>query len=268
MSWPEVVLERLGFDPRRKKGPNWFRVCPAHDDHRPSLTAWLTPGGDKLILRCWTGCDTRTVLKVLGVRMGQLNLECYERDQGYGVKEVVRPKRLVATYDYLDEEGRILYSVNRYEPKDFRQWHTDSAGRVVWGLPEGRRVLFGTFELALRPRECVWVAEGERKALLLQKVGLLGVSAVGGTGMGWADCYARQLAGRSVAVVPDNDAAGLKHAERVAGSLMRWGAASVRFAEVPGLPEKGDVVDLAARDGEGAIRQALCRAGVTWRADK
>jgi hypothetical protein len=270
VSWPEAVLERMGFDPSRKKGGNWVRACPVHDDHDPSLTAWLPPGGARLVVKCWTGCDTREVMKVLGVRMGQLKLAVYERDQAYGVKDVVRtrPRVLVNTFDYADEAGVVLYSVNRYEPKDFKQWHRGPGGRLVWGLPEGRRVLYRTWDLARRVRDCVWVVEGERKADLLERVGLLGVCGVGGTGMGWLDEYARQLAGRSVAVVPDNDAAGYKHAERVLGSLIRWGAASVRLAELPGLPERGDVMDLARQRGEDAVRPALCRAGVTWRADR
>ena len=32
-------------------------------------------------------------------------------------------RRIVATYDYTNESGELLYQVVRYEPKDFRQRH-------------------------------------------------------------------------------------------------------------------------------------------------
>lgn len=265
MSWPHGLLERLGFDPGRvRKGRFWYARCPAHDDRTPSYEAWLTPCGGRLLVGCWAGCDKRVILAIRGVKMAEL----FRPEEGaYGSHEVRPCRREVGRYDYCDEHGRVLYTVVRYEPKDFRQCRVDpDTGREVWGLGDARRVLYRTPELAARRRACVWVVEGERKADLLHRLGMLGTCAVGGTGMGWADGYAKQLTGRHAVVVPDNDAAGLKHAERVLGSLVRHGAASVRLAELPGLPDGGDVIDLAASLGEGGVRPALMAAGVTWRA--
>ena len=40
-----------------------------------------------------------------------------------------KPKgRIVATYDYTDADGKLLYQVVRYEPKDFRQRRPDGNG--------------------------------------------------------------------------------------------------------------------------------------------
>lgn len=46
-----VILERLGADPTRAKG---VLRCPAHEDHRPSLS-WRVDG-DKVLLYCFAGC--------------------------------------------------------------------------------------------------------------------------------------------------------------------------------------------------------------------
>jgi hypothetical protein len=50
------------------------------------------------------------------------------------------------------------------------------------------------------------------------------------------------LAGRDVVILPDNDPAGMKYAETVAGILLRLNA-KVRIVALPGLPDGGDLVD-------------------------
>ena len=52
----------------------------------------------------------------------------------------------------------------------------------------------------------------------------------------------KSLRGKAVAILPDNDDAGRQHALRVAKALHGI-AASVCLVELPGLPEKGDIVD-------------------------
>ena len=46
-------------------------------------------------------------------------------------------RRIVETYDYDDEDGKLLYQVVRYEPKDFRQRKPDGApSNPAVGTPE------------------------------------------------------------------------------------------------------------------------------------
>ena len=52
-----------------------------------------------------------------------------------------KPGRIVATYDYTDGDGKLLYQVLRYDPKDFRQRRPDGNGGWIWKLEE-RRVLY------------------------------------------------------------------------------------------------------------------------------
>ena len=42
--------------------------------------------------------------------------------------------RIVATYNYHDHEGKLLFQTVRYEPKDFRQRRPDGSGGWIWNL--------------------------------------------------------------------------------------------------------------------------------------
>ncbi len=68
----ERVLARLegveGRDGRYKA------LCPAHDDHNPSLSVREVAenGQEKVLLKCWAGCDTAAVLEKLNLRWKDL----------------------------------------------------------------------------------------------------------------------------------------------------------------------------------------------------
>ena len=49
---------------------------------------------------------------------------------------------LVATYDYTDERGNLLYHTCRYQPKDFCQRRPDGKGGWINNLQGVRRVLY------------------------------------------------------------------------------------------------------------------------------
>src|ERR1700693_4079715 len=65
----ETIAEHLGA---RRTGPGrWIALCPAHEDKYPSLA--IAEGRDgRVLLRCWAGCDLKTVLKSAGLSMGSL----------------------------------------------------------------------------------------------------------------------------------------------------------------------------------------------------
>src|SRR5262245_63486625 len=58
--------------------------------------------------------------------------------------------RIVAAYDYTDDEGELLYQVVRLEPKDFRQRRPDGKDGWTWSAGE-RRVLYRLPELVQFP---------------------------------------------------------------------------------------------------------------------
>jgi len=55
----------------RPKGQNqWMACCPAHDDHDPSLS--VTEHQDRVLIKCWAGCDAISIVNSLGLTLGDL----------------------------------------------------------------------------------------------------------------------------------------------------------------------------------------------------
>lgn len=158
--------------------------------------------------------------------------------------------RIVATYDYRDEDGRLLYQAVRYEPKDFRQRRPDGQGGWVYRLDGVRRVLYRLPELVASDRDRpVFVVEGEKDADRLASLGCVATTNPMGAGK-WRPEYGEFFDARHVVILADNDEAGRTHATAVARALHAR-AASLKVVALPGLPEKGDVsawLDLPGND--------------------
>ncbi|MGW8158916.1 MAG: hypothetical protein ACWGKN_10445 [Desulfoprunum sp.] len=87
---------------------------------------------------------------------------------------------------------------------------------------------------------------------------LLGITATtnnGGAGK-WRDHHSDQLKGAKVVILPDNDAPGRSHGEKVA-NLLFGKAEEIRILALPNLPEKGDVIDYL--NGEDDIEELITR---------
>src|SRR4051794_14313582 len=62
-------------------------------------------------------------------RQGHEQPAAWLRSEGLlGAPHVVSQPRIVAAYDYPDENGELLFQVVRLEPKDFRQRRPDGRG--------------------------------------------------------------------------------------------------------------------------------------------
>src|SRR5262249_11350281 len=81
---------------------------------------------------------------------------------------------------------------------------------------------------------------------------------LGGAG-NWRPEYNTVFTNKNVAVIPDNDEAGQKHAQVVARNLLAV-AKSVRIVPLPNLPPKGDVSDWLEAGGTKNQLLALVRA--------
>lgn len=63
-------LETADCRPRRA-GRGYQARCPAHDDRTPSLH--LTEGADeRVLIKCWAGCDTTRIVQALGLELKDL----------------------------------------------------------------------------------------------------------------------------------------------------------------------------------------------------
>ena len=170
---------------------------------------------------------------------------------------VARLGRLVATYDYTDEHGVLLYQACRYDPKDFRQ-RKPKKGGWEWSVKGVRQVPYRLPELLSQPERAVFIVEGERDVETLRAHNLLATTNAGGAGK-WRAEFAAYFHGRSVIILPDNDDPGRAHAADIVRNLLPV-AEDVCIVALPDLPPKGDVSDWFAAGGTRDALLALVEA--------
>jgi uncharacterized protein DUF3987/CHC2-type zinc finger protein len=127
--------------------------------------------------------------------------------------------QIVATYNYTDENGTLLFQCVRYEPKDFRQRQPDGSGGWIWNLKSVRRVLYRLPEVI--KAQIVVIPEGEKDADNLTKLGFTATTNPMGAGK-WRDEYTETLRGKDVVIfgdVGDDKREGEIHVETVIRSL-------------------------------------------------
>ena len=83
---------------------------------------------------------------------------------------------IVATYDYVDEYGELLFQVQRKQPKGFIQRRPDGTAAGSDKLGDTRRVLYRLPELleAVASEQPIFIAEGEKDVEALVKLGVIG----------------------------------------------------------------------------------------------
>lgn len=172
----------------------------------------------------------------------------------------------VATYEYADSSGEVIYRVvrrtndERTGKKRFSQDRPDGAGRWTAGLGQTPPVPFHLPQM--REAKVVAIVEGEKDVLAMERAGWVATCNNGGAG-NFKPELVPYFAAKNVAIFPDNDEPGRKHAEAVA-ALLAPVAASVRIVEIPDLPLKGDVSDFLAKGGTGLALREMWRNAEEW----
>jgi hypothetical protein len=163
--------------------------------------------------------------------------------------------RIVKTWAYVDEDNKELFEVCRLENgeigadgkphKTYRQRHKDPAapGQYIDHVKGIRQVPYRLPELilAVEQQRPIFIVEGEKCADAIAALGGAGTCNAMGA-QKWSDALTPFFKGADVAVLPDNDEPGEKHAALVLAKLQGT-AKRVRVIGVPGLPRKGDVAD-------------------------
>jgi len=242
----DELLSRL--DGVKRSGEAGFVArCPAHEDHKQSLSVGTGDDG-RLLLTCFAGCGTEAICGSLGISLADL---FQEKPSGNG------HRKIVATYDYTGELGELLFQVVRFEPKDFRQRRPIGGGEWEWKLAGTRRVLYRLPQVlsAIQAGEPVYIVEGEKDADALADFGLAATCNSGGAGK-WRDEYTTALSGAKVVIVADKDEPGRKHAFAVAASLAGR-AADISIVEAVEGKDASDHLDAGFTPSEFAI----CRGG-------
>lgn len=162
--------------------------------------------------------------------------------------------RETAAYDYTDAEGRVVYTVARFEKDAYAPGEKKEFVQrtpLHEGLdPDTPRLPYNLPEVVKAAR--VFVVEGEKDVETLRAAGIVATTSSGGAGARWDEAFAGWFRGKDVVVLPDNDGPGRAHGEAVAAALAPV-ARSVRTLALSALP-KGDVTDWMEREGGTAER--------------
>ena len=226
-TWPidrvRAAIENHTGRLARQTGREWKLLCPSHPDREPSLN--LRESDEHVVLMvCRAACDNRDVLAAVGLGLRDL----YPIDPTNRSQDPV-----VATYPYVDEEGALIYQVQRTVNKKFRQRRPDPdrPGKWLYNLDGVRRVLYRLPLVVQAAHESrrVWVVEGEKDVHTLESQGEVATCNPGGAGK-WRPEYTEYLRGAHVIVVADQDrpgttgkVAGVEHARQIALDLLRIG---------------------------------------------
>lgn len=264
-----------------ESGSGWMACCPAHKDRNPSLS--VSEGNDgRVLLNCFAGCSTESVLAALGLTASDLFPENPEqttssmsmkpqksRKRGgfHGRSTIPKPNTVTfqTSRDAIESLEKRLG--NRAAAWTYHDADGGEAGAVIrWDLPDGGKTIRPichsddgwSIGAILEPRplyrlpclsqsKLVYIAEGEKAADAGVAIGLNITTSHGGceapAKTDWSP-----LTGKEAVILPDNDDAGEKYAETVAGILTKLAPpATVRIVRLrdlwPELPEKGDLDD-------------------------
>ncbi|MHB1035126.1 MAG: YfjI family protein [Pirellulales bacterium] len=274
----ERILERL---PNAKRsGNDWKSPCPAHDDRKPSLSITVGDGG-RVLLHCHAGCPHEAVLQAIKLTPADL----FGDDPSYRPNghangharakpkpaprtfatavaaiadlEKRKGKEASAQWTYHDPGGEPVGIICRWDTadgKEIRPVSRHADGWVQGGMAEPRP-LYSLPTLA--NATTIYVCEGEKAADAARSLSLVATtSAHGANSAAKADWS--PLADKNVVILPDNDEGGRTYSKTVAGILGKLTPAPrVRIVALPGLPEKGDVVDWIAAHGDAAEPAAM-----------
>jgi len=241
----------------------WRGPCPIHQGDRDSFSVNSETGLAQCHSACQRGWD------IVGLEM-ELTRADFPKAKAEVFRIVGRPevpwedRDIEAAYNYRDEQGAVRYQVVRKFGKRFMQRRpNDGKGGWEWGLGEIAPLPYDLPRIL--KAQLVAVVEGEKDAVNLTRLGMPATCNSGGAG-NFKPELAHWFAGKDVAIFPDNDEPGRKHAAAVA-RLLQPVARSVKIVEIPELPLKGDVSDFIAKSGTLDQLNALYVRAAAWTPD-
>jgi hypothetical protein len=221
--------------------------CPVTLHKRPHRPVMIYPK-----TQSWSCHDCKVGGSVVDWLIHERNISAADalRILGGGCNGSSEP---VATYDYTNETGELLFQVCRFEPKDFRQRRPDGNGGFIWNLQGVRRVVYRLPETIKARTVCV--CEGEKDADNLVSLGFTTTCNPGGAGK-WRDDYSESFRGKDVVIFGDADEVGREHVDQVIESLAGI-ARSIKSVTLPNGFH--DVSDYIASLPEGTAAKAIAK---------
>ena len=194
----------------KKVGAGFMGICPAHNDHKPSLS--IAVGRTQpIVFNCVsTGCSFREIAAALEQKFG---LTIGDRES---VRQAAADR--IADYIYRDETGRVVAkkarSVSEVGERILDWYRFTPEEKWAKGLDGRHAPLYRLPELiAADPSTLVVVVEGEKDADRLGGLGFTVTTTPNGAGANWRDEDTSPFRGRHrVCVIADDDGPGEKKA--------------------------------------------------------
>lgn len=243
---PEVEAFLSRLQGVRDNGSNWSARCPCrNDDSNPSLS--IGQGNDgRVLVTCHrgSGCNVDEICEAMAIPKSSLFPKTTQQD---------KPKKekltLVATYNYRDADGTLLFQkqrlVNERGQKTFRQRRPNpETGEWIFNLGDTPKVLYRLPEVlsAKRKGDIVWLVEGEKDADTLVALGMCATTPPNGAGK-WQDIHTEALAGATVFIISDRDEVGQEHTQMVSEALMGAGSQVASFIPPNGFKDITEMVE-------------------------
>ena len=201
--------------------------CPAHDDRQNSLSVGMSDDGMKILLNCFAGCSAEKITESLGLTVSDLFAEQAAPQKAQTAER---------TYEYPDENGILLYTKTRVDMNDGTKSFFFKQPDGTKGVKGIRRV---PYKLpAVLAAQAVYIVEGEKCADALMQAGRTATTLDSGAKSKWLPEYAAYFAGKTVTIIPDNDAPGMEYAKQIAGNIP-----GSRIVTLPDLDPKEDIYD-------------------------
>ena len=273
---PSLVQELLPELHSVGNGGNQALVCCVyHEDSNPSMSVQLSTGLHQCRACSAKGGPVDLVMKVKGLDFPDALQWLADRE---GLQQAPAEKvqfKVAGHYAYHRADGTLAYWKERIEPglavgkdgsrrkKDFLFFHNPAEGAKPIKPGQGffqkkelkekfYKGLGGSEHLPYRlpdlvkaaPGSLVFVPEGEKKCDLLASWGLLATCIDSGGTTPPYQSFVDALRGHHVVILPDNDDTGELYAAKIIKALQGV-AASIKVLRLPGLAEKGDIIDWA-----------------------
>jgi hypothetical protein len=261
MSWFEIspFLSNV-----KRSGEGYSARCPAHDDRHNSLV--IKTGMKRVFLKCYVGCSEQKILDSLNLKVSDLYFNSNPDQNGHRETREIKSnnttekklkivkKEEISSYDYRDENGKLLYQKVRYwvtfeddsQGKTFSYRRFDENGRPIFYLNGVRRVPYRLPELleALKtnPKQVIVLTEGEKDVDNVRKLGITATSF-----KDWLEEFNCHIKDLDTVLFVDHDEAGVRFANSAADIIYK-AAKSIKmidlFAIEPLPPKHGkDVSD-------------------------
>ncbi|HXG41703.1 MAG TPA: AAA family ATPase [Dehalococcoidia bacterium] len=244
-----ALLEELGCRPVGRNG-SWQAHCPAHDDHRPSLSVKEAEDG-RLLVICRAGCETRAVLDRLGLAWRDLFPDGRRHRDGHQRERIGDPLawwagRCHVPVEWLRKlpiearDGAVAFRWPGLETAKLRSpqhkgwWEPEDGPRPpLWpALPERAPMVLVLCEGESDATVASYIVE----ACQLQNVASAHAATKGASARP-DPALLREMAAkgaRALLLVPDCDPAGQKWAEAWAAAARQAGLL-VQALDLPGL---------------------------------